>query len=57
MTVEKEINRLHKDVAEIKESLAVFMESYVEMAHSILEKDRDKFISLDTYKKKHGARS
>ncbi len=55
--VEEEIGRLHKDIEEIKETLDVFLESYIEMSHSTLEKDKDKFISLDKYKKKHGIRS
>lgn len=47
--MEEEIDRLHKDIEEIKETLGIFMESYIEMSHNILEKDKDKFISLESY--------
>ena len=47
MKVEDEISRMHKDIEEIKETLDVFVESYVEISHRILEKDKSKFISLD----------
>ena len=57
MKVEDEISRMHKDIEEIKETLDMFVESYVEMSHKILEKDKGKFISLDKYGKKHGIRS
>lgn len=52
--MEEEINRMHKDIEEIKETLGIFMESYIEMAHATLENDKDVFISLESYKKKHG---
>ncbi len=52
--LEEEVSRLHKDIEEIKETLNVFMESYIEMSHMALKKDKDKFISLEKYKKKHG---
>ncbi len=52
--IEEEMNRMHKDIEEIKETLEIFMENYIEMAHSTLEKDKSKFISLESYKKKHG---
>lgn len=55
--LEEEVSKLHKDIEDIKETLAVFMESYIEMSHMALEKDKDKFISLEKYKKKHGIRS
>ena len=55
--LEEDIIKLHKDVEDIKETLDVIMENYIEMSHMVLEKDRDKFISLERYKKKHGIRS
>ncbi len=55
--VEEEISRMHKDIEEIKETLDIFIESYIEMSHDVLEKDRNRFISLNKYKKKHGIRS
>ena len=57
MKVEDEISRMHKDIEEIKETLDMFVDSYVETAHKILEKDKSKFISLDKYGKKHGIQS
>lgn len=57
MKVEEEISKMHKDIEEIKENLDIFMESYIEMSHVVLEKDKGKFISLDKYGKKHGVRS
>lgn len=57
MKIEEEISRMHKDIEEIKENLDMFMESYIEISHKILEKDKNKFISLDKYGKKHGVRS
>ena len=57
MKVEDEISRMHKDIEEIKETLDMFVDSYVETSHKILEKDKSKFISLDKYGKKHGVRS
>ena len=57
MKIEEEISRMHKDIEEIKENLDMFMESYIEMSHEVLEKDRSKFISLEKYGKKHDIRS
>lgn len=57
MRIEDEISRMHKDIEEIKETLDMFIESYIEMSHKALEKDRSKFISLDKYGKRHGVRS
>ncbi|MEK6887525.1 MAG: hypothetical protein AABX14_01115 [Candidatus Aenigmatarchaeota archaeon] len=50
------LGNIEKEIEEIREDLDVFMESYIEMSHSVLEKDRSKFISLDKYGKKHGVR-
>ncbi len=51
--MEQEISRIHKDIEEIKETLEIVVENYIENLHSVLERDRDKFISLDDYNKKH----
>ncbi len=55
--VEEEISKMHKDIEEIKETLDIFIESYIEMSHGVLENGRNRFISLNKYKKKHGIRS
>jgi len=55
--IEQEISKMHKEIEEIKEILDIVAESYIESLHEILEKDRDKFISLDEYNRKHGIRS
>ena len=55
--IEQEISKMHKEIEEIKEILDIVAESYIESLQEILEKDRDKFISLDEYNRKHGIRS
>ncbi|MBI2971831.1 MAG: hypothetical protein HYY37_05420 [Candidatus Aenigmarchaeota archaeon] len=55
--VEQEITKMHEEIEEIKEVLEMVAESYIENLHGILERDRDKFISLDEYNRKHGIRS
>ncbi len=55
--IEQEISKIHKDIEEIKETLEIVAENYIESLHSVLEKDKGKFISLDDYSKKHGIRS
>lgn len=55
--MEQEISEMHKDIEEIKEVLDVFIENYIESLHETLEKDKNRFISLDEYNKKHGIRS
>ncbi len=52
--MEQEISKIHKDVEEIKETLEIVVENYIESLHSVLEKDKSRFISLDDYNKKHG---
>lgn len=52
--MEQEISKIHKDVEEIKETLEIVVENYIESLHSVLERDKSKFISLDDYNKKHG---
>ena len=44
-------------VFKIKETLEIVVENYIESLHSVLEKDKSKFISLNDYNKKHGVRS
>ena len=55
--IEQEISKMHKEIEEIKEILDIVAESYIESLQEILEKDRNKFISLDEYNRKHGIRS
>ncbi|MBI4170766.1 MAG: hypothetical protein HY514_03660 [Candidatus Aenigmarchaeota archaeon] len=55
--IEQEISRMHKEIEEIKEVLDMVAESYIESLHQTLERDKDKFISLDEYSRKHGVRS
>ena len=55
--IEQEISKMHKEIEEIKEILDIVAESYIESLQEILEKDRDKFISLDEYNRKHDIRS
>ena len=55
--IEQEISKMHKEIEEIKEILDIVAESYIESLQEILEKDKDKFISLDEYNRKHGIRS
>lgn len=55
--IEQEITKMHKEIEEIKEVLDMVAESYIESLHEILERDKDKFISLDEYNRKHGIRS
>ncbi|MBI4174656.1 MAG: hypothetical protein HY517_03350 [Candidatus Aenigmarchaeota archaeon] len=57
LKLNEEVSKMQKDIEEIKETLDMFIDNYIEMSHSVLEKDKDKFISLDKYKKKHGIRS
>lgn len=56
LKLDEEVSKMQKDIEEIKETLDMFIDSYIEMSHSVLEKDKDKFISLDKYKKKHDIR-
>lgn len=51
------LGNIEREIEEIREDLGVFMENYIEMSHAVLEKDRDEFVSLDKYGKKHGIRS
>ena len=51
--MEQEISKIHKDIEEIKETLEIVVENYIESLHSVLEMDKNKFISLDDYNKKH----
>ena len=51
--MEQEISEIHKDIEEIKEVLDIVVENYIESLHNTLELDKNKFISLDDYNKKH----
>jgi hypothetical protein len=51
--IEAEIKQIHKDIEEMKEELDIVVESYIEMMHEILEKDKGKFISLNEHSEKH----
>ncbi len=45
--IEQEVKEIHREIEEIKEMLSMVTESYIESLHETLEKDRNKFISLD----------
>jgi len=54
--LEEEISRMHKDIEDVKETLSIIVEDYVEMMHELFDKDRNSFISLEDYKKKYDLR-